>query len=60
MDLIGDVAYVWVALDTPATKIELADRLADAGVAVADLTADLGHLVGHSLITTIPDASEPT
>jgi hypothetical protein len=50
-DLIGDVAYVWLALDTPATRRELLARLADAGIEVADLDRDLRHLVDHELIT---------
>jgi hypothetical protein len=54
MDLIGDVAYVWIALDTPATSAELAARLADAGIIVDDLTADLQHLVDHALIAGHP------
>jgi hypothetical protein len=54
IDLIGDVAYVWIALDTPATSAELAARLADAGIIVADLAADVQHLVDHALITEHP------
>jgi hypothetical protein len=50
-DLIGDVAYVWVALDTPATRGDVLGRLADAGVGVADLDRDLRYLVDHELIT---------
>jgi hypothetical protein len=50
IDLIGDVAYVWIALDTPATGAELAARLADAGITVADLDAELQHLADHALI----------
>lgn len=59
-DLIGDVAYVWIALDTPATSAGLAARLADAGIIVADLAADVQHLVDHALITEIPDAGDPS
>ena len=51
-DLLGDVAYVWLALDTPATRAELAERLADADVSVTDLDADLTYLLDHALITT--------
>jgi hypothetical protein len=55
LDLIGDVAYVWIALDTPATSAELAERLADADIIVADLAADVQHLVDNELITeTLP------
>ena len=50
-DLIGDVAYVWVALDLPATRSDILGRLADAGIEVADLDRDLRHLVDHELIT---------
>ncbi len=50
-DLIGDVAYIWLALDTPATRSELIARLADAGIDVAKLDRDIQHLVDHELIT---------
>jgi hypothetical protein len=59
-DLIGDVAYLWIALDTPATSAELAERLADAGIIVADLAADVQHLVDHALITEHPPPPGPT
>ncbi len=59
IDLIGDVAYIWIALDTPATSIELAARLAN-GIIVADLGADVQHLVDHALITETPDATDPS
>ena len=52
IDLLGDVAYVWLAIDTPATPTDLAERLADAGVAVADLDGDVRYLLDHALITT--------
>jgi hypothetical protein len=50
-DLIGDVAYVWLALDLPATRGDVLGRLADAGVGVADVDRDLRYLVEHDLIT---------
>ncbi len=49
-DLIGDVALVWIALDTPAARDELVARLDDAGIVVDDLDADLDHLLEHRLI----------
>jgi hypothetical protein len=56
-DLLGDVAYVWLAIDTPATLAELAERLADADVDVADLDGDVQYLLVHALITTTPERS---
>jgi hypothetical protein len=50
-DLIGEVAYVWVALDLPATRGDILGRLADAGVSVADVDRDLRYLLDHELIT---------
>ena len=50
IDLLGDVAFTWIALDTPATLSELGARLADAGIDVADLDADVAYLVDHQLV----------
>jgi hypothetical protein len=54
-DLLGDVAYVWLALDTPATCDELAGRLTDADIAVDDVDADLQYLLDHELIEEAVD-----
>ena len=54
-DLLGDVAVVWLALDTPATRDELAERLADADVTVGDLDGDLRYLLDHGAIERFED-----
>ncbi len=60
VDLIGDVAFTWIALDTPATRDELDARLADAGIVVADLDADIEYLVEHRLVTSAAEGATPT
>jgi hypothetical protein len=60
IDLIGDVAFVWIALDTPAARNELGARLADAGIDVDDLGADLDYLVEHRLIAPTSGAVPST
>jgi hypothetical protein len=49
-DLIGAVAFVWLALDEPASVAEIVERLADASVDVADVEAELGRLLRAGLI----------
>ena len=55
LDLVGDVAYVWLAIDEPATRDELTERLAEADVAVVDVDADLAYLLDHGVIEVTPD-----
>ena len=60
VDLIGDVAFTWIALDAPATRNQLATRLVEAGIDVADLDADVDYLLDHQLVTrTVDDGATP-
>lgn len=58
IDLLGEVAFTWIALDTPATRSELEARLADAGIGVADLDADVDYLVDHGLVEHRPSTND--
>jgi hypothetical protein len=52
-DLIGDVAYIWLALDEPATAHQLAERLAEAGVDIDDLEIDLDRMLDARLLVEL-------
>jgi len=50
-ELSGPVAFVWLALDEPATVEQLISRLAEADITVADLEDDLTQLVEARLVS---------
>lgn len=57
-DLLGVAALIWVALDEPATMVELADRLTDADQVIAsdDLQETLDSLLQTGWVV-LADAS---
>jgi hypothetical protein len=52
VDLIGDAALAWIALDEPATEQELVERLADADMN-GDPTAGTRLLIDSKLVGEI-------
>ena len=50
VDLLGPVGLVWLALDEPATRNELTQRLYDAEVIVEDIDTELDRLLAPGLI----------
>lgn len=49
-ELIGPVAFVWLALDEPATQADVESRLAEAGVGALQVAPELQRLLSAGLI----------
>ena len=59
VDLLGPVGLVWLALDEPATRDELTQRLYDAEVIVEDIDTELDRLLAAGLIVELGGRDSP-